>query len=335
MTLTLPDPGELLTGVWTEVLILGLIFVLRLLGVDLFPKILLVFHSITSLFRRMLGRRRVLVYTDCDDRGTAVENMREALRDVLGPSRIDVVAIHNPERLLQYRLSPAEVHSVVLLLTDVTTLSTSLRIRSKIQHRLVRYSQRGGLLLLGHDALYRRSRNEELQKLAGGRIVDFQQTEEPIPYRINPELGHILGGVFAPLEHALPSAPVLDDGEFVCGEWNPDVVPIYTAEAVFGGQKVTIPVVTYRTAGKGAVCWLHSADHKPHGGPQPIAGPDPVFIDILQALLLHARPPSGWRSRRNLERNRQAEALKSRSGDEPGLAAQEPGSSPKSSVTQS
>ena len=140
--------------------------------------------------------------------------------------------------------------------------------------------------------------------------------------------------MFAPLEHALPPAPVLDDGEYVRGKWNPDVVPIYTAEAEFGGQKVTIPVVTYRAAGKGAVCWLHSADHKPHGGPQPIAGPDPVFIDILQALLLHARPPRGWRNHRNVERNRRAEALKARSMEDL-LTGQDPGSSPpKSSVTQ-
>ncbi|WP_150462557.1 hypothetical protein [Nesterenkonia ebinurensis] len=315
MTVDLAAVWSFLVSIWTELLIVLIVIGLRVVGVDFYPKLLLAFDWTRTVLRRGVGRQRLILYTDVDDAGTTRINLTEALSDVLGPHRISVIGLRNPEEILRYHLHPAQTRGVAILLTDVTMLSTNRRIRQKIQTKLLRYAQNGGMLMLGHDTLYRRSRNHLLQNLAGGSLEEFRPIAEPdngtprpgVQYRLNRAAAGELGGEFAELFEELPENPLLDDGEYVTGTWNEDVLWLYTTEKPLDdGSTITIPTLTYRPAGRGAVCWLHSGDHKANGGPLPISKPDENFLAILRALLLYARPRHGWRAKR-LAKQRQAQ----------------------------
>jgi hypothetical protein len=164
-----------------------------------------------------------------------------------------------------------------MLVTDVTRLSTNPKRRDTIQRHLVSYCQRGGIIILGHDLLYRRVQNTRLQRLAGTRLVKFIPLPDGAKY-VKLEHGHRASGNRLLLDK-LPDSFVFDEPEILTGSWAGDTEFIYVLDGT------EMPLVTRRTSGNGCVFWVNVGDQVEEGPPKPIAQPAQEFIDILTIFI--------------------------------------------------
>ncbi len=278
----LPDPPSFIASIWSELTILLLLLVLRVCGVDVFRKIKWLYRLVLGSFIRLSGRRIIFVYTDCDDRQVTNRGLKEGLEN--GLSKVHVVCIDNPEQLLDWPIHPLLVHSCMLFITDVTPLSAAEDKRVRIQTKLENYVHSGGVLLLGHDVLYRRSKNPVLQKLAGCQLREFTPLKHSLTYKLfREENSPRYSRAFI---HGLPETFELADREYVTGDWASDVKYIYVAAVE---QAKQIPLVTYRTCGKGSILWFNSGDSTMDGPPESLSGPNDNFIVVVCALAARAQ----------------------------------------------
>lgn len=228
-------------------------------------------YRVKDLFLAELRRQKiVLLCTDCHDEGATTSTLVKRLNadKTLAASRLKVRGLDNFETLVRWPFS-RQIHSIIILSTDVTPLSVDDKRRKRLEKRLARYAIRGGRLILGHDVLYRRARNDNLQQLVGGRVwgFDFSDTGK-IDYCWNPDSGVDIG--------ELPRAFSLSDGELLRGRWAADVEAVFVSRS-----EPDVPLVTRREVGKGLTFWLNSGDHTETGPPRSIAQPEPIFVQLL------------------------------------------------------
>lgn len=279
--LSLLAPVDLARDLIGEISVITAIFVLRVVGVDVFARIGRLSRLVRVSWSALAHRRHhELVYTDADDAGMTTRRLVEALQAQRG-SGVRVVALSTPEELLEWPLRSPWVGAVVLLVTDVSPLSSRSDVRDTIQERLVRFVGRGGTLVLGHDALYRRSRNHILQRLYGVTLTDFRPRREPVEY-VRAARGDD-GAVVDALLARLPDRLVLDDHEVVSGEWSSATSVLYRSEPASDGPAV--PLVTYQPCGAGHAVWVNSGDHDRSGPPASVAKPQAALVTILATLL--------------------------------------------------
>jgi hypothetical protein len=256
------------------------VFVARLLGFDTLKRLIRLSRRISMLVCRLFGVRTVLMYTDCDDELHTSRTLAAHLRKVAAAKglRLRVKVAPNGADLMRRPLSGAGMHAIVLLLTDVTQFTARPRDRERFQNTLARYAHRGGCLILGHDVIYRRSRNRRLQQLAGCTLDRFARVNQVVHYvRVD---GGDRASSDPELLGSLPEAMSLNDNEVVIGSWKQDVEYLYHWR-----EDEDVPLVTRRTVGNGKVYWLNSGDSNALGPPRTLARPDRQFVDMLAALI--------------------------------------------------
>jgi len=166
-----------------------------------------------------------------------------------------LIAIKEPDALLMYPLTPKCVHEIIFMVTDVTKLSELESKRILIQERILSYVEEGGILFGTHDLIYRRCRNNILQKAYGCEIYDFTRLTEPIKAQMIENMEHpILKDVDKNLE--------FEDGEVCYGDWGSDtIILIETVRKFKNWNNRKVPLLTIRSYGRnGILIWLNSAD---------------------------------------------------------------------------
>lgn len=256
------------------------VFVARVLGFDVFNRGIRFGRRLSMVVRRIFGVRTVLLYTDCDDEMHTSRTLSAKLAAAVAAkgARLRVVVARNGGDLTRRPVSGAGLHAIVLLLTDVTQFTSGAKEGERFQKSLARYAHRGGCLILGHDVIYRRSRNKRLQRLAGctldkyasvNQVVDYVRVDEGDRVSSDPEL-------LADLAPAMS----LSDNEIVIGSWQNDVEYLYRWR-----EDDTVPLVTRRVVGHGRVYWLNSGDSTALGPPRVLARPEAPFVGLLAALI--------------------------------------------------
>lgn len=281
------SPLDLVRDLVGEISVITVLFLLRIVGFDIFARFARLVRVVRVTWSSVVLRRRYeLVYTDADDEGMTTRRLAEALQRERG-GNTRVVALGAPEDLLDWPLRRG-VAAVLLLVTDVSPLSARTAVRDSIQERLVRFVNRGGTLVVGHDALYRRSRNHILQRFYGVTLTDFRARSTPVTYVREPSRD--CGPVVEDVLRRLPERFELDDAEVVSGDWSAATAVLYRSEPA--GDGPAVPLVTYQACGDGHAFWVNSGDHTKHGPPGSVARPQAAFVALLTALLDGAGRPS-------------------------------------------
>lgn len=279
------NPNDILNSIIGGFSVFFMLSILRSLGIDIFPKLSFSIRCIIYGLLRLVGKKYILVYADCTDGGVSVKNLSNALSK---KQKFKCISLNNPEHFLHYPLFPIFIHSVVFLVTNVSQLSTDKNKKTKIEKRLVKYCLKGGKLVLGHDALYWRTENEEFQCLAGGVLNSFHTVEsKTIEYLKND--GLVSDRILDDDEYMqhLPTGFKLHDKELLHGQWANGVRFLYVTNIMDKNNKgVYSPLVTRNSADKGYVYWVNTGDNRPHNPPKPINLPDQDFVDLLVNLLL-------------------------------------------------
>ena len=76
----------------------------------------------------LFGYKYVIVYTDCDVNGYTTNRIARLLKSHVDAKNI-YISINSPTKLNLYPINPRFCNAVILIITDVTQLSTSERIR--------------------------------------------------------------------------------------------------------------------------------------------------------------------------------------------------------------
>lgn len=257
-----------------------IVFIARLLGFDVYNRLIRFGRRISMLTRRAFGVRTVLMYTDCDDELHTSRTLAAQLEKTLAMYgiKVRVLVAANGTDLMRRPISGLGLHAIILLLTDVTQFTTRVRVGDRFQNGLARYAHRGGCLILGHDVIYRRTRNKRLQQLAGCTLDRFARVNRVVNY-IRVDEGDRMSSD-SELLYNLPQIMSLGDNEVVIGSWKQDVEYIYRWQ-----DDENVPLVTRRTVGNGKVYWLNSGDSNALGPPRTLAKPDGQFVEMLVALL--------------------------------------------------
>jgi hypothetical protein len=258
-----------------------IVFITRLLGFDILSRMIRFGRRIAALTRRVVGVRTVLLYTDCDDElhtsRTLARHIESATSDY--GLRVRVKVALNGADLMRRPISGPGLHAVILLVTDVTQFTSKRRDNDRFQNGLARYAHGGGCLILGHDVVYRRSRNKRLQELAGCSLDRYARPNNRVVHYVRVDYGDRMSAD-KELLRALPQVMALGDNEVVIGSWKADVEYLYHWQ-----DDETVPLVTRRTVGNGKVYWLNSGDSNASGPPRALAKPDEQFIELLGALI--------------------------------------------------
>ena len=187
--------------------------------------------------------------------------------------------IKEPEELLYYPSNSNYTHLIILIVMDVTKLSESESNRHKIQEKLSKYVENGGMLLGTHDLIYRRCRNIQLQKLFGCELFQFARCNSPIKAVINTQYQN------HPVLKGIPNYFEFDDGEVVYGEWDDDTHKLALSSETFYDSNVKVPLICLKQhANKGLTVWLSPGDM----GltlPQSIERPSIELLTIIYNLI--------------------------------------------------
>ncbi len=224
-------------------------------------------HTIRYFFTR---KKYVLVWNDHN-----IETSEKIISHLPKIKYLKYIAMNEPENLLRYNLKPRYIHEIILIDSDVTKFSETIKCRKEIQLKLIKYVRKGGLLLGTHDIIYRRCRNDSLQDAFGCKLTTFQRESKPIDVILNEEYnGH-------PLLEGLPSEFKLDDGEVCWGDWSKDTIFLILSKKCYINKRKPVPILTLRYIGNnGAFIWLNSGDKGDHLS-KSVSLPQPEFIRIL------------------------------------------------------
>lgn len=266
--------GEVAVAIGTA-LVLGL---LRLLGFDFFPKFARAFRYLWLLLLWPWRGSVVYLFVDAGNDSAAATlcrrlNESQPRRGASANRRKWYFKpLHEGESFVRWPIARPVVRGVVILLCDVSQLSSSTRRQEAIQKRILHRIGSGGLLILGHDCLYRRCR---LDIFTGefGVTLDRFEAVPMVRYSRTPR-GLGLG---------LPDDFELPDGELVHCDWDEQklgsqVESLYVSTTA---ENKEVPVVAHWNHFDGDVYWVNSADSR--GGLPPAFGKQD-FVDLIAAL---------------------------------------------------
>lgn len=272
----------------SEIAIVLILGIGRLLGFDFYYRVLKIYRYIYFNIVAMFGYKYVIVYTDCDVNGYTTNRIARLLKSHVDAKNI-YIPINSPTKLNLYPIQPRLCNAVLLIITDVTQLSTSERIRHKIQNDIEKFVVNGGVLILGHDAVYRRTKNEILQHLAGCELLEYSRlTDDQLEYvrydkiSDNEEYRVLRDDDFL---KDLPEKFALFDNEIVAGKWTKDVKYLYALHDEKEGRN--IPLVTRRQRDKGCVFWLNSGDKAGEGEPVSVTEMDENLLSVICKFVEH------------------------------------------------
>lgn len=273
----LPTIKDIIISAGSELTLLAILLLFRIIGVDLFQKTLLLKNYVYSLLLFIMEKKLILIYTDCNDGHSTTNNIVASLDKFLNRQYI-IKPIYDSESLLTWKLTPAFIASLFVLITDVTPLSTNRKKREKIQRKIIKYVESGGISFLGHDILYRRTRNDLIQKIAGCRITKFHQCGDNITYIKNSDGLRVTENI--KLLDALPGEFSLPDREYITGEWSEEVEFLY-----FLRNSENVPLITRKKLMHGVIIWINSGDHNEKGPPPSLSKPSNHLIEIFGLIL--------------------------------------------------
>jgi len=201
------------------------------------------------------------------------------------PGNFSYKIIKTPETILYYPASPREVQAIIIIVTDVTKLDENQQKRTDIEDKLIRYASAGGTLVGTHDIIYRRCRNEKLQKAFGCTLKKFKSAPEGIEVKLNPEYrGH-------PLLRGLKDSFRVRDNEIVTGMWDNNVhkLIITSTQVQFEDTKLEVPILCVNSATcDGLFIWISCGD-KGDEVCDSVKLPDTYFIQMLYNSIRYSK----------------------------------------------
>ncbi len=280
----IPSIIEVVKNLTGELILLLILFILRIIGIDLFIKITIVFNYLRLIVYKIIFNKKIIfIYTDADDNGNSTHSLSIHLEKSLQDEKIKCIVLKNSEDIINWPLVNKFVKSVIIILTDVVPLSSIKKKRDKIQDNLIKFALNGGILILGHDVLYRRSKNILLQKFCNVTLTKFFRSDNKnVVYTKNINIDNRISTNKILLKN-LPDTLSLDDREYVTGDWSNTTEYIYTTN-----DEKKIPLVTRQELGKGVVFWINSGDHTENGPPPSIEKPSKDLIILLDRLNRYA-----------------------------------------------
>lgn len=249
------------------------------------------FLYIFQTIQRLFGYKKIILYTDCSDHSATNKCIAEHLLKNFSQKKFKIKIIENPEAILKEPLSQSITHAIIILITNVSGLSANDRKKQKIQESINYFCQSGGIVVLGHDAIYRRTKNQIFEKMTGGVLNHYNNNNKEIIYSKNNAGSRRTTD--ESLLNSLPQSMKLTDGEFLLGSWAQDVEFLY----VLGGKREEeidkrqdqTPLVTRKTNGRGTAYWINSGDFGESGPPRSLSAPENGFIEILKCILLNRK----------------------------------------------
>lgn len=228
----------------------------------------------------------MFLYIDCDE----INGDKNApiYGEIVGAKiekegKIKVKVVKQAKNLSNLFLHPFVAKSVIIFMTDVIPLSTDKKLNDNIEKKLENYCRKGGILMLSHDAIYRRSRLTKLQEVLGGVATKFFQTSEPVKYtRFDDKNNHRYYDNKEILTN-LPHSFSLNDREYLSGKWDSSVDFLYFTESP--NSKNIIPLITKRNYVKGHAIWLNSGDTNASGPCPSLAKPNENLCKVLATLI--------------------------------------------------
>jgi hypothetical protein len=221
--------------------------------------------TLRSLKCTALQKKYVLVWHDGELRHTF--SIARALQSEF-PNLL-VQALESPINLLSYPLKTNHTSALIMINSDVTKLSEKEQTRNRKQEVIVRYLQAGGGMIATHDMIYRRVRNDKLEKAFGCQLNEFERSERPVTYKRNPNFSKHL------IAQGLPESFSLNDGEVCWGNWPNHCTVIFQTTG-----RPPRPLVVASDYYAGKLLWLNSGD-KRNDSPRSIAEPEQLFISLL------------------------------------------------------
>lgn len=280
----LPSLNESIEQIYGELILFASLFFLRLIGIDVFIKIIKSLNFFRMLILRfILNKSIILIYIDANDNGNSTSSLCSKLELSLRDKKVKTIALKSSEDFLSWSMWPSLISSIIVILTDVTPFSSNNKKRIRIQEKMSNYASSGGILVLGHDVLYRRTRNDILEKLSGVTLTEFHKYEKGVKYKKNTSKANKRITNNSELLKHLPDTLLLNDGECVTGEWRPHVEFLYLSD-----DPEQIPLVTRQEIGNGVVVWINSGDHTEKGPPVSIAQPEKDLILLLNVIFCYA-----------------------------------------------
>ncbi|MBQ2740950.1 MAG: toll/interleukin-1 receptor domain-containing protein [Clostridia bacterium] len=166
---------------------------------------------------------------------------------------------------------------VMIQVTDVTKFSASESEREKIGELLEEFADEGNKLIVSHDVVYRRTRNEVLQEMYHYKINNFAR-ENNVKYTKTSYCKQV--EAFS----SLPSVFSLADGELCWG----DISQLQDKKIFFDtvvvdpqtGKRLRIPLVFGKIYGGGQLIWFNTGDAYDEP-PAPITELDENFVKLL------------------------------------------------------
>ena len=170
---------------------------------------------------------------------------------------------------------------VLIQVTDVSKFSASEDERSRIGEMLEEYVDEGNKLIVSHDVIYRRTRNETLQEMYHYKINNFAR-ENNVKYTKTSYCKRV--NAFSSLQSIFH----LKDGALCWG----DVTQLRDKKIFFdttltdpqSGKRIRIPLVFGKIYGEGQLLWFNTGDTY-DDPPAPITELDENFVKLLSECL--------------------------------------------------
>ena len=174
-----------------------------------------------------------------------------------------------------------DYQTVLIQVTDVSKFSASEDERNRIGETLEDYVDSGNKLIVSHDVIYRRTRNETLQEMYHYKINNFAR-ENNVKYTKTSYCKKV--NAFS----SLPSIFHLKDGELCWG----DITQLRDKKIFFDtsltdpqtGKHIRIPLVFGKIYGEGQLLWFNTGDTY-DDPPIPITELNEHFIQLLSECL--------------------------------------------------
>jgi len=224
---------------------------------------LVIFHFLYAIFSL---KKYILIWND-DDIAYSMKISKKLEHEY---PTVLFRSLSTPKELLNFPKNSFVVKSVILIVSDVTKLSEDKSIKDKIQNWLIKFLGKGGGIIGTHDIIYRRVRNDRLEKAFGCQLNNFKRIEGKVKYIKNRTvINHIM-------VKDLPDLFEMDDFEILWGNWDHDIIRIFQTEG-----NDSKPLVVAREYSRGKVVWINSGDKKDHI-PKSISQPESEFIILLR-----------------------------------------------------
>lgn len=175
----------------------------------------------------------------------------------------------------------SEYDIILLQSTDVTKFSAEEKQIEKIGDRLEDFLDDGKKLIVSHDVIYRRTRNERLQDMYNYRIKNFARTRDVEYFKTS---FCKQTGAFSTLSDAF----TLCDGEVCWGdidEYDDKMIFMETVVKDPANEQMRfVPTVFGKKYNGGSLIWFNTGDTF-DGPPKAIANMDDNFVKLLAECL--------------------------------------------------